>query len=84
MRGHGMTTTDDKDRKKLSLSSGRLTLGKSIETSQVRQSFSHGRSKTVQVERRRKRVPVPGAAEAGLDDGIDSAVIINCRKPDKS
>jgi translation initiation factor IF-2 len=70
-----MTTTDDKDRKKLSLTSGRLTLGKSIETSQVRQSFSHGRSKTVQVERRRKRVPVPGTAEAGLDDGIDSAAM---------
>ncbi len=64
-----MTTTDDKDRKKLSLSSGRLSLGKSIETSQVRQSFSHGRTKTVQVERRRKRVAVPGAADAGQDGG---------------
>ena len=68
-----MTTTDDKDRKKLSLSSGRLSLGKTVETSQVRQSFSHGRSKTVQVERRRKRVPVPGTAEAGVDAGGDSA-----------
>jgi len=64
-----MTTTDDKDRKKLSLSSGRLSLGKSIETSQVRQSFSHGRTKTVQVERRRKRVAAPGAADAGQDGG---------------
>ena len=68
-----MTTTDDTDRKKLSLSSGRLSIGKSIETSQVRQSFSHGRSKTVQVERRRKRVPVPGTVEASLDAGDDSA-----------
>jgi translation initiation factor IF-2 len=68
-----MTTTDDTDRKKLSLSSGRLSIGKSIETSQVRQSFSHGRSKTVQVERRRKRVPVPGTVEAGLDAGDDAA-----------
>ena len=66
-----MTTTDDKDRKKLSLSSGRLSLGKSIETSQVRQSFSHGRTKTVQVERRRKRVPVPNAADNGLDAGAE-------------
>ena len=67
-----MTTTDDKDRKKLSLTSGRLSLGKSVETSQVRQSFSHGRSKTVQVERRRKRVPVPGAAELGQEPGGDA------------
>ena len=52
-------TTEDKDRKKLSLSSGgTLSLGKTIETSQVKQSFSHGRSKTVQVERRRKRVAI--------------------------
>jgi translation initiation factor IF-2 len=52
-------TTEDKDRKKLSLSSGgTLSLGKTIETSQVKQSFSHGRSKTVQVERRRKRVSI--------------------------
>ena len=43
-------TTEDKDRKKLSLSrGGTLSLGKTIETSQVKQSFSHGRSKTVQV-----------------------------------
>jgi translation initiation factor IF-2 len=60
-----MTTTDDKDRKKLSLSGGRLSVGTSIETSQVRQSFSHGRSKTVQVERRRKRVP--GSQDGGAD-----------------
>ena len=53
-----MTETDEKGKKKLSLSSGgTLSLGKKIETSQVKQSFSHGRSKTVQVERRRKRAP---------------------------
>ena len=52
-------TTEDKDRKKLSLSrGGTLSLGKTVETSQVKQSFSHGRSKTVQVERRRKRLPI--------------------------
>ena len=67
-----MTTTDDKDRKKLSLTGGRLSVGTSIETSQVRQSFSHGRSKTVQVERRRKRVPVPGA---GQDGAVDAGAV---------
>ena len=52
-----MNTTDEKERKKLSLGGrGRLSLGKSVGTTKVQQSFSHGRSKTVQVERRRKRV----------------------------
>jgi len=66
-----MTKTDEKDRKKLSLSSGgTLSLGKKIETSQVKQSFSHGRSKTVQVERRRKRVATVQKPEMEiLDDG---------------
>jgi len=66
-----MTKTDEKDRKKLSLSSGgTLSLGKKIETSQVKQSFSHGRSKTVQVERRRKRVATIQKPEIEiLDDG---------------
>ena len=60
-----MTETDEKGKKKLSLSSGgTLSLGKKIETSQVKQSFSHGRSKTVQVERRRKRAPIAPKLEA--------------------
>ncbi len=50
-----MTTSKDKERKPLRLSSGRLELKKTVETGQVRQSFSHGRSKVVQVEVRRKR-----------------------------
>ncbi|MGF1607252.1 MAG: translation initiation factor IF-2 [Rhodothalassiaceae bacterium] len=45
------------DEKKLTLSSrGTLGAGKGAETGKVRQSFSHGRSKQVVVERRRKRV----------------------------
>ena len=64
-----MTKTDEKDRKKLSLSSGgTLSLGKKIETSQVKQSFSHGRSKTVQVERRRKRVTAVQKPETAILD----------------
>ena len=44
------------ERKALSLSGPRrLELKKTVETGQVRQSFSHGRSKTVQVEVRKKR-----------------------------
>lgn len=42
-------------KKPLSLGRGKLELKKTVETGQVRQSFSHGRSKVVQVERKRKR-----------------------------
>ena len=34
---------------------GRLELKKTVESGQVRQSFSHGRTKTVQVEKKRRR-----------------------------
>src|SRR5258707_123 len=40
----------------------RLELRRPVETGQVRQSFSHGRSKTVTVEVRKKRILVPGRA----------------------
>jgi translation initiation factor IF-2 len=63
---------------------GRLELRKPIETGQVRQSFPHGRSKTVQVEVRRKRAltpgqpekpetPQPGAKSAGAGTGAAQA-----------
>jgi translation initiation factor IF-2 len=57
------TTKEDKtgDKKPLSLSRPKtLELKKTVETGQVRQSFSHGRSKTVQVEVKRKRTYRPG------------------------
>ncbi len=54
-----MTDTDDQDtQKKKSLRlerPGKLELKKTVESGQVRQSFSHGRSKMVQVEVRKKR-----------------------------
>ncbi|HTM96140.1 MAG TPA: translation initiation factor IF-2 associated domain-containing protein, partial [Croceibacterium sp.] len=34
---------------------GRLELGRTVDAGSVRQSFSHGRSKVVQVEVRKKR-----------------------------
>ena len=58
MNGILMSETIDKDKKKkpLGLSRpGTLELNKTIESGQVRQSFSHGRSKMVQVEVRKKR-----------------------------
>jgi len=49
-------TEDQKPKKKLSLSRpGRLELNKTVGAGQVRQNFSHGRSKSVTVEVRRKR-----------------------------
>lgn len=51
-----MTETNDKDgRKSLSLKKPRLELKKGAGSGQVRQNFSHGRSKTVQVEVVKKR-----------------------------
>ena len=61
-----MTDNNEQENKRpLSLGrpGGRLELRKPIETGQVRQSFPHGRSKTVQVEVRRKRAPGPGGVE---------------------
>ncbi|MCZ6637253.1 MAG: translation initiation factor IF-2 [Alphaproteobacteria bacterium] len=49
-------TSKDKVKKPLSLSRpGRLELNKTVEQGQIRQSFSHGRSKAVTVEVRKKR-----------------------------
>ena len=50
------TKEEGKKSSKLSLSKpGKLELKKTVESGQVRQNFSHGRSKMVQVERRTKR-----------------------------
>ena len=59
--------TEQEEKRPLTLTrpSGRLELRKGVETGQVRQSFSHGRSKTVTVEVRKKRVIGPGAPELG-------------------
>ncbi|MGI4851094.1 MAG: translation initiation factor IF-2 [Janthinobacterium lividum] len=53
-----MADTEDKNEKKtLSLSSGKLGLKKPGDNAaQIRQSFSHGRSKAVEVEVKRKRI----------------------------
>ena len=58
-----MSDTKDQDAGKgrLSLRPGRLELGRTVNAGSVRQSFSHGRSKVVEVEVRKKRGPLPGA-----------------------
>ena len=71
-----MSESNDQDAGKGRLSlrpAGRLELGRTVDAGSVRQSFSHGRSKVVQVEVRKKRAagrtrlgaPAGGAATAG-------------------
>ncbi len=55
------TQEQEQGKKKLSLRPGKLELKKTIEGGQVRQSFSHGRSKIVAVEVKKKRTFAPGA-----------------------
>lgn len=61
-----MSDSKDQDQGKgrLSLRPGRLELGRTVNAGSVRQSFSHGRSKVVEVEVRKKRGPTPGAPGA--------------------
>ena len=47
-----------------------LSLKRTVESGQVRQSFSHGRSKSVLVEKRRKRTINSGGAEAAPAEEI--------------
>ncbi|MCQ8278200.1 translation initiation factor IF-2 [Acetobacteraceae bacterium KSS8] len=65
-----MSEGNDQDQGKGRLSlrpASRLEVGRTVDGGQVRQSFSHGRSKVVQVEVRKKRgpTPTPGAGPAG-------------------
>ena len=74
-------TTKDTEKKKkpLSLSRpGRLELKKTVEQGQIRQSFSHGRSKAVTVEVRKKRTyaATEGGGMAEVVAGQDSATEI--------
>ncbi len=70
-----MSESNDQDAGKGRLSlrpAGRLELGRTVDAGSVRQSFSHGRSKVVQVEVRKKRSPVgaPGAPAGGATPGL--------------
>ncbi len=62
-----MTDTNEKnkDKKPLTLSSKTLTLKKDGDGAKVRQSFTHGRSKTVTVEVKKKRIILPDSEKSG-------------------
>ncbi|HEX6118757.1 MAG TPA: translation initiation factor IF-2 [Dongiaceae bacterium] len=72
-------TTETPTRKPLKLSSsGKLELKKTIDGGQVKQSFPHGRSKTVAVEVKKKRTFAPGVggkmeAVSDLDSKLHAA-----------
>ncbi len=70
-----MSEGNDQDAGKGRLSlrpAGRLELGRTVDAGSVRQSFSHGRSKVVQVEVRKKRAGIgaPGAPAGGAAPGL--------------
>ncbi len=67
-----MTDATEQEQKRpltLARPGSRLELRTGVETGQVRQSFSHGRSKTVTVEVRKKRMLGPGSPEPGKTRG---------------
>jgi translation initiation factor IF-2 len=77
-------TTKDTDKKKkpLSLSRpGRLELNKTVEQGQIRQNFSHGRSKAVTVEVRKKRTyaATEGGGMAEVKAGENTAAEIQAK-----
>src|SRR6188768_3163715 len=57
-----MTDSKNTGDKTISVAKPRLTLkrGSGVERDSVRQTFSHGRTNTVQVERKKRRVVLPG------------------------
>ncbi len=74
-----MSDTNDQDAAKGRLSlrpAGRLELGRTVDAGSVRQSFSHGRSKVVQVEVRKKRAtlaPPPPSAPTPIAPVVPGA-----------
>ncbi|MGE0734461.1 MAG: translation initiation factor IF-2 [Alphaproteobacteria bacterium] len=86
-----MTEANDSGKNSLKLSRpGRLELKKTVEAGQVRQSFSHGRSKAVAVEVKKKRTFTRGekqgemAESAPLEPAGQGAAAIEASRPDFS
>src|SRR4051794_8429138 len=79
-----MSESNDQDGGKGRLSlrpAGRLELGRTVDAGSVRQTFSHGRSKVVQVEVRKKRTgaPTTPAQAAGAPSATPGNVAITSR-----
>jgi translation initiation factor IF-2 len=79
-----MSEGNDQDSNKGRLSlrpAARLELGRTVDAGSVRQTFSHGRSKVVQVEVRKKRAGAPAtpAAAAGAPSATPGNIAITSR-----
>jgi translation initiation factor IF-2 len=82
--GKSMSEGNDQDSSKGRLSlrpAARLELGRTVDAGSVRQTFSHGRSKVVQVEVRKKRVGAPAspASAAGAPSATPGNIAITAR-----
>jgi len=78
-----MSEGNDQDAGKGRLSlrpAGRMELGRTVDAGSVRQSFSHGRSKVVQVEVRKKRAPGP-VAPTGAPVAASGSAAPNAPRP---
>lgn len=62
-----MSDVNEQDKDKAAAKPKRLELKKTVETGQVRQSFSHGRTKAVTVEVRKKRTIVPPGSKPAAE-----------------
>jgi translation initiation factor IF-2 len=72
-----MSEGNDQDAGKNRLSlrpAGRMELGRTVDAGSVRQSFSHGRSKVVQVEVRKKRAPGPVPTGTGAPSVVPTSM----------
>jgi len=77
-----MSETKDQDDRKLGSPARTLGVRKTtVEQGRVRQSFSHGRTKTVVVETKRKRAPVSGRPDAASQPEAKPAVATPAPKP---
>src|SRR5580692_8701498 len=79
-----MSEGNDQDGSKGRLSlrpAARLELGRTVDAGSVRQTFSHGRSKVVQVEVRKKRTAAPAspASAAGAPSATPGNIAITAR-----
>ena len=81
-----MTETTKNTGEKLSVASTKtLTLKRGgVEQGVVRQSFSHGRSKAVVVEKVKRRVAAPGEAKAEVAAAQDRGAVLRAPHPRQS
>ncbi|HEV2189485.1 MAG TPA: translation initiation factor IF-2 [Stellaceae bacterium] len=77
-----MSDVDQEQKRPLTLrTGGTLGLNRPSEPGQVKQSFSHGRSKVVAVEVRKKRIIVPGATASEPAKAETAAAPVVARAP---